>query len=109
MSCPNSPGQAAKLFEEFSQAQDAPMKTLQEKLDVTPELLYMAWEEVNEDDSNNNHLLTPDSFIQLIHSHASSSIERYLAWKLLKTDMAHVFFKEIKDHGRVVAFKAKAS
>ena len=30
-----------------------------------------------------------------------------MAWKLLKSEMAHVFFKEIKDHGRVVAFKAK--
>lgn len=110
MASPNSPGQATKLFEEFSRAQDTPLQSLQTQLDVSPELVLMAWEEVlhsSDDETNKDHLVTPDSFIELIHSHAASAMERYLAWKLLKTDMAHIFFKEIKDHGRVVAFKAK--
>ena len=34
-------------------------------------------------------------------------MEKYYAWKLLQSDMAHIFFKEIKSNGRVVSFKAK--
>jgi hypothetical protein len=104
MACPNSPGQADKLFQEFCQAQDAPTDTLQEELEITPELLEMAWEEAAEDE---DHLVTASSLIELVQGHAASAMEKYLAWKLLKTEMAHIFFKEIKDHGRVVAFKAK--
>lgn len=105
---PDKPGQADKLFEEFCRAQDAPVMTLLDELDITPELLQMAWEEVAaEDDEGSDHMMTADSLIELVHSHAGSKMERYLAWKLLKTDMAHVFFKEIKDRGRVVSFKAK--
>lgn len=108
MPCPSTPGKADKLFDEFCQAQDAPAVSLQEQLDISPDLLQMAWEEVAaDDDADSDHLMTADSLIDLVHSHAASSMERYLAWKLLKTDMAHVFFKEIKDRGRVVAFKAK--
>lgn len=106
MPSPNTPGQAQKLFGEFCRAQDAPVDTLQQELDITPELLQMAYEEAAEDEDH-KHLITSASLIELIHGHAASAMEKYLAWKLLKTDMAHVFFKEIKDHGRVVAFKAK--
>lgn len=104
MSCPNSPGQAEKLFQEFCRAQDAPEDTLQEELEITPELLEMAWEEAAEKE---DQLMTASSLIELVQGHAASAMEKYLAWKLLKTETAHVFFKEIKDHGRVVAFKAK--
>lgn len=104
MPCPNSPGQAEKLFVEFCQAQDAPAATLEEELEITPELMEMAWEEAAEED---DHLVTAASLIELVQGHAASAMEKYLAWKLLKTETAHVFFKEIKDHGRVVAFKAK--
>jgi hypothetical protein len=108
MPCPNSPAQADKLFDDFCRAQDAPSITLQEELDISPELLQMAWEEcAAEDDETSDHMMTADSLVELVHSHAASSIERYLAWKLLKTEMAHVFFKEIKERGRVVSFKAK--
>lgn len=105
MPSPNTPGQAQKLFDEFCRAQDAPVDTLQDQLEITPELLEMAWEEAVEDEEQN--LVTGSSLIELIQGHAASAMEKYLAWKLLKTDMAHVFFKEIKDHGRVVSFKAK--
>ena len=109
MPCPNSPGQASKLYEEFISAQEAPMKTLQESLDVSPDLLEMAWEEVTEDLEDQAHAdLTPASFVELVHAHAASAMEKYLTWKLLQSDMAHVFFKEIKSHGRVVAFRAKS-
>jgi hypothetical protein len=104
MPCPNSPGQAKKLWNEFCRAQDAPVDTLENQLEITPELLEMAWEEAAEDE---DHLVTASSLIELVQGHAASAMEKYLAWKLLKTETAHVFFKEIKDHGRVVAFKAK--
>ena len=114
MPCPNTPAQAKKLFEEFCRAQDAPLATLQEQLDISPELVQMAWEECactaddgDDETTTSDHIMTADDLIQLVHAHAASSIERYLAWKLLKSDMAHVFFKEIKDRGRVVSFKAK--
>ncbi|KAL7444116.1 hypothetical protein ACHAXM_009866 [Skeletonema potamos] len=110
MPAPNSPGQATKLYEDFIRAQDAPMQTLQKSLDVTPELLEMAWEEASEEaeDQHQAHAdLTPASFVELVHAHAASAMEKYLTWKLLQSDMAHVFFKEIRSHGRVVAFRAK--
>lgn len=108
MACPNTPGQANKLYEQFISAQDAPMQSLQESLDVSPELLQMAWEEATEELEDQAHAdLTPASFVELVHAHAASAMEKYLTWKLLQTDMAHVFFKEIKSHGRVVAFRAK--
>lgn len=107
MPCPNAPGPAQKLFEQFVRAQDAPLDTLQQELEMTAELLEMAWEETAADEENESHELTAASLIELVQGHAASAMEKYLAWQLLKTDMAHVFFKEIKDHGRVVAFKAK--
>lgn len=106
MPCPNAPGPAQKLFEQFVRAQDAPLDTLQQELEITPELLEMAWEETANEENESNEL-TAASLIELVQGHAASAMEKYLAWQLLKTDMAHVFFKEIKDHGRVVAFKAK--
>lgn len=107
MPCPTSPAPAEKLFQEFSRAQDTPLDTIQQELDMSPELLEMAWEEAAEGEESDDHLVTAASLIELVHGHAASAMEKYLAWQLLKTDMAHVFFKEIKDHGRVVAFKAK--
>lgn len=106
MSCPNSPGEASKLWQDFCRAQDAPENTLQAELDITPELLEMAWEEAAAEEEG-DHLLTASSLIELVQGHAASAMETYLAWKLLKSETSHIFFKEIKDHGRVVAFKAK--
>ena len=103
MSCPNSVGQATKLYDEFCLAQDSPVQSIQDAIDVTPDLLEMAWEEAEEGTS----ALTPDSFIELVHAHGASAMEKYLAWKYLQTEMAHIFFKEIKSNGRVVSFKAK--
>lgn len=118
MPCPNSPGQATQLYDEFCKAQNTPVVSLQETLQVTPELLEMAWEETVADEeadeveaqpgnAKDHLLLTPDSFIELVHAHVATSMEKYMAWKLLQTETAHIFFREIKDHGRVVAFKAK--
>mmetsp|Transcript_29666 Transcript_29666/g.60581 ORF Transcript_29666/g.60581 Transcript_29666/m.60581 type:complete len:231 (-) Transcript_29666:308-1000(-) len=105
---PVSPDNARKvnqIFDEFALALEENPMELQKDLDISPELLEMAWEEALEDES---HELTPKSLVQLIHSHSASAIESYKAWRLLRSDMAHVFFKELKENGRVVSFKAKA-
>jgi len=94
-----------QIFDEFAAALEEPETKLRSDLDISAELLEMAWEEKIEDEL---HELTPDYLVDLIHSHTASKLESYKAWRLLRTDMAHVFFKELKDHGRVVAFKAKA-
>ena len=107
MPCPTSPGQATKLFSDFCRSQDAPLSSIEDELDITPDLLEMAWEEVAEDEANKDHTVTAENLIYLVHSHVASAMEKYLAWKLLRSDLAHVFFKEIKENGRVVAFKAK--
>jgi hypothetical protein len=109
MTCPNSPGQAEKLYKEFCKAQETPIQSIQKEIDVTPELLLMAWEEAMEEgeEESSSHNLTPASFIELVHAHAASAMEKYLAWKYLQSEQAHIFFKEIKSHGRVVSFKAK--
>jgi len=123
MPCPNSPSQANKLYDEFCRAQEFPIVTLQEELDVTADLLEMAWEETaalagdfDDGDSEQQQqqsqdasaTITPASFVELVHAHAASAMEKYLAWKLLQSETSHIFFKELKDHGRVVAFKAKS-
>lgn len=108
MPAPNDAMKTDRLLAEFEAAQTAPERTLREKLEVSPELLEMAWEEVVADESTSDGM-TPAQFVDLIHSHTASQMERYMAWRLLKQDMAHVFFKELKQNGRVVAFKAKAT
>jgi hypothetical protein len=105
INAPNSPAASEKLFGEFVAAHDSTEASIQSQLDINSELLEMAWEESGEME---DHLLTPAALIDLVHSHAASAIEKYMAWKLLRTDVSHVFFKEIKDHGRVVSFKGKA-
>lgn len=97
---------AEQLFAELTAAQEASEQTLQKKLDISLDLLEMAWEEAASNDVE-SHELTPKSFIQLIHSHAASKVEAYMAWRYLKMEHAHVFFTELKQNGRVVAFKAK--
>ena len=117
INAPNSPGACEKLYSDFLSAHDASVETLQSKLDISPEILEIAWEETaSEDDgaasgsssSSSDHVITPSGLVDLVHSHTASAIEKYMAWKILRTDMAHVFFKEIKEKGRVVSFKAKA-
>lgn len=107
MNCPNTPGQASKLYNEFVRAQDTPLDSLNEQLDMNTELLQMAWEETAADEESKDHIITAAGLIELVQGQTASAIEKYLAWKLLRTDIGHLFFKEIKDHGRVVAFKAK--
>jgi len=106
MACPNSPGQATKLYDEFCAAQEFVLPNIQEAIDVYPDLLEMTWEEAAAEE-NESHSLTPESFIELIHAHEASAMEKYLAWKFLQSEQSHVFFKEIKLNGRVVSFKAK--
>lgn len=100
MPCPNSVGAAAKLYDDLCRAQESPLESIHEELDVSPDLIQMAWEEAVEDETSN---LTPAEFVELVHAHTPSAMEKYLAWKLLQSEMAHVFFKEIKDKGRVVS------
>jgi len=102
---PNSPGPADKLFQEFCEAQKASEDDLLTQLDISPEILELAWEDALESDGKD---VTPENLIELVHSHAASSIEKYQAWRLLQSDISHVFFKDMKDHGRVSSFKVKA-
>ena len=107
---PNSPGPANKLYLDFVEAQQASEDELQSKLDISPEILELAWEEAleYEEISGEHNGVTPDQLIELVHSHAASAIEKYQAWRLLQSDLSHVFFKDMKDHGRVTSFKVKA-
>jgi hypothetical protein len=110
---PNSPGPAKKLFDEFCKAQKATDDELQAAVDISPELLELAWEnaveeDADDDDSSIIATTTPESLIELCHSHTASAIEKYQAWRLLQSDISHVFFKDMKDHGRISSFKAKA-
>jgi len=106
MVAPNSPGQATKLYDEFCAAQDFILPSIHEAIDVNPDLLEMTWEEAAAEE-NESHVITPDSFIELIHAHEASAMEKYLAWKFLQSEQSHIFFKEITSNGRVVGFKAK--
>jgi hypothetical protein len=117
IAAPNSPGACDKLYTEFLSAHDASTETLQSKLEISSEILEIAWEETAssstglDDESvatSDHHMITPSGLISLVHSHTASAIEKYMAWKILRTDLAHIFFKEIKEKGRVVSFKAKA-
>merc|ERR1712048_1438353 len=80
---------------------------LQSQLDITPELLELAWEEASES-TDTDGVVTPETLIELVHSHRASAMEKYKAWRLLQSDISHVFFKELKDHGRIAWFKVKA-
>ena len=107
---PNSPGPANQLYREFIEAQKASVDELQSQLQISPDILELAWEEALEygEIVGEHKGVTPDQLIELVHSHAASAIEKYKAWRLLQSDLAHVFFKDIKDHGRITSFKVKA-
>jgi len=102
---PNTDKLAEKLLLEFEHAQGISELDIRQEIDISPELLEMAWEETARDGQASE--LTPGELVELIHSHLASHIENYMAWRLLRADIGHVFFKDIKDHGRVVSFKAK--
>jgi hypothetical protein len=95
-------------FEQLCAVQTSSEHALRERLAVSADLLEMAWEEtVGTSSGEQESLLTPSTFIHLLHSHTPDHVEAYAAWRFLRTDIAHIFFKEMKDHGRVVSFKAK--
>ncbi|CAB9511583.1 expressed unknown protein [Seminavis robusta] len=104
---PSNANKVNALMTELEEVQHASEEALCKLLDVSPDLLEMAWEEAAAEEAA-THELTAKSFVSLVHSHAASTIEEYTAWRLLKMDMAHVFFKDIKQNGRVASFKAKA-
>ncbi|KAG7354379.1 hypothetical protein IV203_003735 [Nitzschia inconspicua] len=107
---PNAPKAAEQLFDQFCQAQQASDEAIQKQLEISPELLELAWEEAleNAESGDGADTLTPSKLVELVHSHAASAIEKYKAWRFLQSDLSHVFFKDIKDHGRISSFKAKA-
>jgi len=110
INAPNSPGPANQLYHDFIEAQKAPIEELESKLSISADILELAWEEILEYEElmGEHKNLTPDQLVELVHSHTASAIEQYQAWRLLQTDLAHVFFKDIKDHGRITSFKVKA-
>jgi len=103
ISAPSNPKMTDSVMKEMEDAHDASEKMLQTKLDVSPELLAMAWEEAAESESH----VTPKLFIELLHAKTIDSLEAYMTWRLLRLEKSHIFFKELKVDGRVVAFKAK--
>ena len=106
-SAPANDKAAEKMLADFDAAMAASPKELRSALDVDAETLELAWEAAAEDP---DHPLTAKSFIDLVHSRSpKSALETYQSWRLLCTDMSHVFFKALKDSGRVVSFKAKAA
>jgi len=105
---PNSPGPANKLFKEFCAAQEASDEEVESQLQISPELLEITWEEALDRTGEDSGILTPSTLIEMVHSHTASAIEGYMAWRYLQSDVAHVFFKEMKDKGRVISFKTKA-
>ncbi|KAL3909062.1 MAG: hypothetical protein SGILL_008240 [Bacillariaceae sp.] len=102
---PTAPKQADQLFNQFVVALHASPEELEKELQINAELLELAWEEALESETDS---LTPGKLVELVHSHAASKLEKYKAWRLLQSDLSHVFFKDIKDHGRIKSFKAKA-
>jgi len=104
---PNTPAKAEKLLTALASIQVDSENQLCQKLEVSPELLEMAWEEAAAEEAD-THELTAKSFIELVLNHAASATEEYMAWRLLRGDISHVFFKDIKHHGRILSFKAKA-
>lgn len=103
---PTNDKQADKLLKQLEHAHAITEDQLSKELDLTPELLEMAWEEAAATDSDDDQM-TPNELVELVHSHKADHIEKYEAWRLLRSEIGHIFFKEIKEHGRVVAFKAK--
>jgi hypothetical protein len=103
---------------------------LTKELDLDAEVLELAWEEASSTSVGASEaapgssstsstsststsaighaIVTPDSFLELVHSRPSAGPgESYRVWRLLSTDLGHVFFKDIADHGRITAFRAK--
>lgn len=104
---PTNVKQADKLLVQLEHAHAISEDELSKELDLTPELLEMAWEETAATDGGHEEILTPNELVELVHSHKANHIEKYEAWRLLRSEIGHIFFKEIKENGRVVAFKAK--
>lgn len=103
---PNSDSLSAKLLKDLSHVQVSSEPELRNELDISADLLEMAWEEAIESDDAAE--VTPQSLVELVHSHAADHVEAYMAWRLMRQDTGHLFFRELKEAGRVVAFKAKA-
>jgi hypothetical protein len=102
---PPTPKKAERLLEELEHAQAVSEMELRNEIGISPELLEMAWEEVAADEEHG--VMTSTSLIELVHSHSATPIENYMAWRLLKAEVGHVFFKELKENGRVKSFKPK--
>ena len=106
----NNEKQAEKLLEQIEHAHALSEEELSKELDIAPDLLEMAWEETAEatEEGEQPQNLTPNELVEAVHSHKADPVEKYEAWRLLRSEIGHVFFKELKEKGRVVAFKPKA-
>jgi hypothetical protein len=80
---PKSAKQADDLLKELDTAQSMPDEELNEELDISPELLAMAWEEVEDGEDDEREIKAKD-LIELVHSTKADGIEKYEAWRLLK-------------------------
>ena len=83
--CPNTPGQASKLYDEFCEAHDTvSLRSIQQAIDVAPDLLLIAWEEATDEseseEGSSSNLLTPASFIERVHAHTATALGKYMTW-----------------------------
>jgi hypothetical protein len=104
---PTNEKQEEKLLEQLDHAFNMELSGLCKALDISPGLLELAWQEKAESECDEDMILTPSDLVLIVLSHKASQVERYEAWRLLRSEIGHVFFKEISEHGRVVAFRAK--
>jgi len=102
---PNNDKQVQQLLKQLEKAHALAEKELLRELDISPELLEMAWEEKAEDEEVAE--MKAGDLVELVHSHKPNQIEKYEAWRLMRSEIGHVFFKDVKENGRVVAFKPK--
>eukprot|EP00614_Pseudopedinella_elastica_P010503 CAMPEP_0172610718 /NCGR_PEP_ID=MMETSP1068-20121228/30486_1 /TAXON_ID=35684 /ORGANISM="Pseudopedinella elastica, Strain CCMP716" /LENGTH=236 /DNA_ID=CAMNT_0013414499 /DNA_START=70 /DNA_END=780 /DNA_ORIENTATION=+ len=106
--CPASPKDEAAVFKDIMAASQASPAELRAKLDLDAEVLELAWEEVAASEDGLSTVTAKD-FVELVHSRPPKSAgEAYCAWRFLKEELGSVFFKAIKEGGKITSFKAKA-
>ena len=99
------PKNIAKTLGEFADTLHANSKNLCNQLGIDAELFMLAWETAAEEEEGDLYV---DGFFQHMLSRKTNSLEeRYKAWRLLTSDVGHLFFKELKTNGRVDHWKAK--
>eukprot|EP00613_Pedinella_sp_CCMP2098_P006597 CAMPEP_0171596900 /NCGR_PEP_ID=MMETSP0990-20121206/2218_1 /TAXON_ID=483369 /ORGANISM="non described non described, Strain CCMP2098" /LENGTH=199 /DNA_ID=CAMNT_0012158185 /DNA_START=195 /DNA_END=794 /DNA_ORIENTATION=+ len=117
---PANPKECAKLLKDLNKAHGEDAVELRMALNVDAELIALAWEETDslmeysgsqEWPLPHSDTITAGAFLELVSgAPANSPAEKYRAWRLLGfTELGHIFFKAIKEKGRVTSFRAKTA